>query len=700
MTESLKSAPTQRLAVGRLGLTSTPNWAAARRHGPAILVFVFCSLLSVAISLVIWQRQVLHAREGVDQRLSRIALNVESSFALPMEAIHGLVALFHSTPNVSRDQFHAFIRPALKRHPSVYVFEWLPYVKHKDRAKIEQRGRAEGIPHYEFVKILTDGTMVRAPKREAYLPILYMQPVVERSLFGFDSLSHFGEDENFRRMRDTASLVVTERTHLVEDPPDVYSIAVLHGVYRGGIPATVEARRKNFMGMVNVLFRVRPLIEHALVGADVTGLDVVLIDTTAPPDKQLLYESTRGIAALMAQRQTTWEKRITFGAREWLLQFTTRSLFEKGNFPWLVLALGLGVSAFFSLAVSAFRTMKELRRRVQKSQELGQYRLVESLGSGGMGIVFRAQHAMLRRPTAIKLLSPKNFSPVGIERFEREVQLTAQLTHPNTVDVYDYGRSVDGVLYYAMEYIEGLTFQHLVDYEGPQPVGRVIHLMRQVCGALAEAHDKGIIHRDIKPSNLMVTRLGDVPDFVKVFDFGLVKDLSNDDMDLTVGDKFIGTPLYAAPELISDVRNADARSDMYSLGVVAYYMLSSHHVFVAANPTALLAKHASEEPLPVSAMSQAPIPGALEEWVMTCLHKDPKDRPTSIRWMEERLEEMAAVHPWTRVQAQAWWVDQGEEILEALKRNRPRQRAVPQELLHKVAEAGMAAGRGIKLPEG
>jgi serine/threonine-protein kinase len=217
-----------------------------------------------------------------------------------------------------------------------------------------------------------------------------------------------------------------------------------------------------------------------------------------------------------------------------------------------------------------------LRREAQRARRLGQYTLDEKIGEGAMGVVYQASHAMLRRPTAIKLLPPTRTGVVDLQRFEREVQLTAMLTHPNTVAIYDYGRTPDGVFYYAMEFLDGIDLEQLVRRHGALTSGRVVHILRQICRALAEAHGLGIIHRDIKPANVILTVRGGEPDVAKVVDFGLVKCLDPVRVDLTMtmegGAVLAGTPMYFAPEAISSPDRVEARSDLYSLGAVGYYL--------------------------------------------------------------------------------------------------------------------------------
>ena len=305
-----------------------------------------------------------------------------------------------------------------------------------------------------------------------------------------------------------------------------------------------------------------------------------------------------------------------------------------------------------------------LRREVQRARRLGQYTLDQKIGEGAMGVVYRASHAMLRRPTAIKLLPPSRAGAVDLQRFEREVQLTALLTHPNTVAIYDYGRTPDGVFYYAMEFLDGINLEDLVRRHGPQPDGRVIHLLRQVCRALAEAHGLGLIHRDIKPANIILTVRGGEPDVAKVVDFGLVKLLDPVRVDLTMtfdgGPVLAGTPMYFAPEAIASPDRIEARSDLYSLGAVGYYLVTGRTVFDAGTVMELCGHHLHTTPDRPSARLGRPIDAGLEAILMQCLGKTPAERPASALALEAALASCAAASDWTADDARRWWRDHGE----------------------------------------
>jgi serine/threonine-protein kinase len=296
-----------------------------------------------------------------------------------------------------------------------------------------------------------------------------------------------------------------------------------------------------------------------------------------------------------------------------------------------------------------------LRRSVIRARRLGQYELHEKIGEGGMGVVYRAEHEMLRRPTAIKLLAPHNAGEQSLRRFEREAQLTARLANPHTVSVYDFGRTPEGAFYYVMEFLDGIDLERLVREEGPLPPGRVVHVLLQVCEALAEAHAVGLVHRDIKPANILLSDTGGIPDFAKVVDFGLVKDVTGaDDVRLTREDVFAGTPQYLAPETIENGMSSDPRSDLYALGAVAYYLLTGTPVF-DGRLVEVIQSHLQRAPEAPSARLGRRLPAKLERVVLECLEKDPTRRPESARELSDRLAACDDVEPWLPEQARQWW---------------------------------------------
>ncbi|MEZ4339486.1 MAG: serine/threonine-protein kinase [Sandaracinaceae bacterium] len=306
-----------------------------------------------------------------------------------------------------------------------------------------------------------------------------------------------------------------------------------------------------------------------------------------------------------------------------------------------------------------------LRREIRSARRLGQYHIETKIGEGGMGIVYRAHHALLRRPTAIKLLPPDKVGETSLARFEREVRLTATLTHPNTVRIYDYGRTPGGVFYYAMELLDGAALNEIVALDGPQPPGRAVHVMRAVAGALREAHGKGLVHRDIKPGNIVLCdHAGDV-DVPMLLDFGLVKQVGEAaDVALTQEHTITGTPAYLAPEVIRASDAASPASDLYALGGVAYFLLTGTHVFDGTNVVEVCSHHLHTPPEPPSARLGAPVPESLERLVLRLLAKDPAARPGSAEDLLERIDALEGVDEWTPALRTAWWATHGPTLRE------------------------------------
>lgn len=317
------------------------------------------------------------------------------------------------------------------------------------------------------------------------------------------------------------------------------------------------------------------------------------------------------------------------------------------------------------IALVAATVVYGLGKHVAKARSMGSYLLTERLGEGGMGEVWKAQHRLLARPAAIKLIRSHEddgaYGPVRLRRFEREVQATAKLRSPHTIEVYDYGRTGDGTFYYVMELLDGLDLYNLVTRHGSLPPGRVVHVLRQTCHSLGEAHERGLVHRDIKPANIFLCRQARDVDVVKVLDFGLVKGggVGGDGGtggQLTVEGAFYGTPAYASPEAAKGLFDRiDGSSDIYSLGCVAYWLLTGAPPFQAPTPMEVLVKHTSVMPEPPSAHTSSPIPPELDRAVLDCLQKEQSDRIASADELAERLETLEAHLPWPAAEARAWW---------------------------------------------
>ena len=328
-----------------------------------------------------------------------------------------------------------------------------------------------------------------------------------------------------------------------------------------------------------------------------------------------------------------------------------------GLFVVLILVSGLMILSTYNIQI--------LKKRIKEVQRLGKYTLVEKIGEGGIGVVYKAEHAILRRPTAIKMLKPDSISPESVMRFEREVQLTSKLTHPNTVEIYDFGRNEKGIFYYVMEYLPGINLAEFIDIEGPVSVERVVYILMQICRSLDEAHSIGLVHRDIKPLNIILCQRGNEFDFVKVLDFGLIKNvLTKDSINLTAPDVIQGTPLYIAPEILSNPKNVDARADIYSLGVVAYNLLTGTNIYDITSPAELFDKALNIAPEPPSKRIKSKIPDNLDDLVLRCLAKDPSQRPQTVTDIIEELESINLDKPWSQKRARQWWATNKNRIME------------------------------------
>lgn len=329
---------------------------------------------------------------------------------------------------------------------------------------------------------------------------------------------------------------------------------------------------------------------------------------------------------------------------------------------WVLLSVALTIlPTAAGLAVFGTAKTAELREEVQVAKqavrELGQYRLRRKLGQGGMGEVYLAEHALLKRPCAVKRIHPKFLNSVEqVKRFEREVQTTAQLRHPNTVEIFDYGRAEDGTFYYVMEYLPGLSLEEIVNRHGPLPPERAVHLIRQVCGALREAHRLGLIHRDIKPSNIVVLPDGSPHDQVKLVDFGLVQTLADEpdpEAKITRDGLIVGTPEYMSPEQAQGM-GLDERSDLFSLGSVLYFLLTGREAFHRDNPVKTLLAVVNEEPVPVQRIIPF-VPDDLVAVVDRCLTKPLDQRFAKATDLDAALAHCDCAADWTPAAAAVWW---------------------------------------------
>jgi serine/threonine-protein kinase len=341
-------------------------------------------------------------------------------------------------------------------------------------------------------------------------------------------------------------------------------------------------------------------------------------------------------------------------ASTWPVAYFVGVALGKPPAPALLLLLN-SAEGYLAVALATVTTFL-----VRRLQELGCYHLEERLDHGGMGEIWLAKHHLLARPVAVKVIRPELLgvkTPGLVRRFRREAEATAGLHSPHTVGLYDFGMTPEGIFYYVMELLDGLDLETLVKRYGPVPPERAIHLLLQACESLADAHATGLIHRDIKPANLVACHLGLKYDFLKVLDFGLVKatwSIGEDDR-LTTDGQIAGTPAYIAPEVALGGREIDARVDLYGLGCVAYWLLTGQKVFTGATPMEVVLNHVKTAPVPPSQRLGRPLPEDLERLVMSCLAKEPPDRPPSAEWLADRLAEIRTEDAWTPGRAREWW---------------------------------------------
>jgi len=387
-----------------------------------------------------------------------------------------------------------------------------------------------------------------------------------------------------------------------------------------------------------------------------------------PPLTHMAAAATRGRDGVDVEGYRNYRGMRVIGAWVWLTDFgmgvatevSADEAFEmlyvlRQAFLVLFALLVLSGVAIFAFTLLVERLQAKLRKSAVAARQLGQYVLMHEIGRGANGMVYRARHALLRRPVAVKLLSPEMTDEANTARFEHEVQMTSQLTHPNTVAIYDYGRTPEGLFYYAMEYLSGIDLDRLVRQFGPQPEGRIIHILRQICGSLAEAHRIGLIHRDIKPANIVLTRRGGLYDVVKVLDFGLVKAVNGVGGEAKSAKAIVGTPHFMSPEAIEKPESVDGRSDLYSLGAVGYWLLTGKTLFESDQVAALLVRQVKEMPPPPSERLGRSCSADLEAVLLQCLAKNPDERPPTAELLDEALARCASEGAWTLPEAEQWW---------------------------------------------
>jgi serine/threonine-protein kinase len=663
-------AETSKFTIRRLRSTFY-LWRTSIRSTDLLIAAVFLAL-SLGIGAYVFARARAAAHLAYSQKAQQLMSRVTERLLSALENLYTLQS-FMAAESVTRAQFRLIAYPMLARNREVYAFEWLPFVKESERSLYVAEARAAHMTNYRFWQFSPDGRQADVGSRPFYVPIHYMEPPNAFAL-GYDIASDEIRWTPAGSARDSGDAVASPPFGLVEDagragPPVV---AVYAPVYREGDPGSLEARVTALSGFALAIFRVSPLVDKAASEVDASGLGLLLRDAELPKATPL---AERPANASSLPRRDGYEipSSVTFGKRHWRLEIfplpdaylpSRRGAIEAALVGALVTLIGL-------VTLTSLRTIARLRRQAEK---VGPYRLIKKLGKGAMGVVWEARHALLRRPTAVKLLAPGVEGERAIARFEREVQLTAGLTHPSTIAIYDYGRTYDSVFYYAMELLHGINLGQLVAFDGPLPAARVVNLLRHACGALTEAHAAGLIHRDIKPQNLMLCVYGGIPDFLKILDFGLVKEVGvveqapenepgGHDATLSQDDSLLGTPLYMAPEGMSDPTRVDARADLFGLGAVGYFLLTGGPPFPGRTALEVFKLERQGPPPPLATAAKHPVPPALEAALNRCLSFDRGQRPASAEELDAMLEACAVAPAWTVAEARAWWRSRGPAAL-------------------------------------
>jgi serine/threonine protein kinase/CHASE1-domain containing sensor protein len=667
-------AETSRFTLRRVQ-SAFSSWRVSMRGKDAVAAGVFV-WIGLGLGGYLHTRAQTAAHLAFADRAQKLNTAITGRLTLPTEDLAALASFFEVSGSLTRDQFRVLAAPILRRRNTIYALEWLPVVPDSARARYEAEARAAGLSGYRIWETGKDGKPQEASRRPFYVPVHYMEPPSTIAL-GFDIAGEPFRWSHAQRARDTGVIAASTPFGLVQDAgkPDASpAIGLYAPVFRENVSGDAAHR---ISGFVMAILRVDPLVDRAASEADASGLAFTLRDPEGGASA-LLAERPTHATALPRRAGFELQYPLPFADRRWSLDvFALPSAFRPTNRgPVTVAAAGVLAALFGFVVMTSLRTISRLRRQAAR---VGPYRLVARLGQGAMGIVWEARHALLRRPTAVKLLAPGTGGERALARFEREVQLTAGLTHPSTIAIYDYGRTADGVFYYAMELLRGINLVQLVAFEGPLPAGRVVYLLRQACGALAEAHAAGLIHRDIKPANLMVCVYGGIPDFLKILDFGLVKDVgamepredkesgAELEADLSQDGSLLGTPLYMAPEGMSDPAGVDARADIFALGAVGYFLLTGNSPFPGRTAIEVFAIERKGPPLSLRLAAPNPVPPALEATIFRCLAFDRAERPASAEILEGMLEVCDVAPVWTREDARRWWQDKGPRALEASK---------------------------------
>jgi CHASE1-domain containing sensor protein len=594
------------------------------------------------------------AYRDFESHSNALAAHVEQSFRAPLEALYGIHALGTALPDVDQRRFELFAGKLIERYPSLAALELFDVVAGAERADFERRLSAQlGRPFSFQEPSSTDpAKMVRSPDRERHIVLTRLLPY-QAQLHGldisFDALRRLQAQQAAR----AGIPLVTGKFRLVEDPADVFSVAVYDPLYLDNVvPESLDERERRLRGFAIALYRLGPLMSAALGGTNFNRTEVALIDAdpALSGEAAVLY----GSVPKHRTRDFALRKELHFAGRAWaLLTWRVRPMVVASAAPSLI--VGAAGSLLLTLLVASWASLRKSRQRFQALEALGPYTLLREVGRGGMGRVFEARHRLLRRRAAIKVIDHEGASEEQLRRFELEATTTSELCHPNTVVVFDFGRTRRGDFYYAMEYVNGIDLERLVLTYGPQPAARVRHLLVQACGALAEAHGLGLVHRDVKPGNLMVGVNGGIFDFVKVLDFGLVRVTRGAPAGVSGPSTLLGTPRYMAPEAFAS-SHSGPRADLYALGCVAYFLLAGREPFMAKTNAAIATLHLTQPPPRLLGRGLGDVTPAFERVILRCLAKSPDDRYAGAAQLARALNELD-MPPWTQADAASFWAE-------------------------------------------
>jgi CHASE1-domain containing sensor protein len=611
-----------------------------------------CTLL---VAAVVARRARESARLAFEERSRVAAEHVEQSFRAPLEALYGIHALGAALPDVDQRRFELFASKLMERYPSLAALELFDVVPGPEREDFERHVSARAGRVFAFHEPSdASGAMVVSPRREQHVVLTRLVPFHEQ-LHGLDITFDPLRRKQMAAAARAGTPTVTGKFRLVEDPEGVYSVAVYDPLYVDGeVPVDVAARERRLRAFAVALYRLSPLMKAALQGTTFESHSVALIDLA--PGLSGADALLFGRARVPDASELTFRRELHFAGRAWAL-ITSRPAPSLLSAVAPSLAVGGVGSVLLALLVGLAGALKKSRQRFQALELLGPYTLLGEIGGGGMGRVFEARHSLLRRRAAIKVIAQEQATEDQLRRFDLEAKTTSGLCHPNTVVVFDYGRTRRGDFYYAMEYVNGINLERLVHEHGPQPAARVRHLLVQACGSLSEAHGLGLVHRDVKPGNLMVGVNGGIFDFVKVLDFGLVRVTRGVEAGMSGAGALLGTPRYMAPEAFA-TSHSGPRADLYALGCVAYFLLSGQEPFVAKTDAGIATLHLTKMPASLKGRGLGDITPAFERLIMRCLAKSADDRYASAAQLMRALNELD-LPPWTQADAASFWAEHG-----------------------------------------